>query len=341
MQEQNTEQSTIEPPKHHFLKKITHLRPHKPSKRLVKISIVVSLIFVFIIIIINSLISKNIHFSASADNCISNISFFPSVRNYNQSETYTISTPPKLSFFGKPVLSTQICATAHNPPLAHSTEVVSIYPIGAKFITKKIYIKTDTMPSIVANFDRSQPVGTKSSLIFDLSQEDRLFEYQIVNQTTPDTSVNCQKTEANIQCDLQDLQLAQGSTQTIKVLQTFQQKSHNSAYQGEITTLDPIQVINSSIANGSTIYHAPEEIILELNKSASQLSGLAILDTETNQDIGGYEYALEGTHIIIKLSQALPREKPSKYHLNMSKVKTPASYQAPFHYSSTPLVGHE
>ena len=138
-----------------------------------------------------------------------------------------------------------------------------------------------------------------------LSSQDRVFDYRI---GTGGKWASCTKKAVGLSCDMVGLELKQAAQYEIQVDRTFNSKAAGTVLKRKLTTVDPVNVVNTSLAGGQTIYHAPGEMTVTFSKPIQSVDGV-VLETVSGDKRSALATttSIKGEVLTVKFAQPLPR----------------------------------
>lgn len=287
----------------------------------------------------NFFIPKTLALSFGQENCFFNPQLMPQLTNHEPSPTFAATSRPLLDIAGFPLVSFQTCVHASAAPLAESLDTLSLAPFGNPIFKKKIVVKTGLLPAPSAAFDVAEPVGTGSNLSFTLDQPDNIFTYSLASN---EAQAVCSSRLTSLSCPLKELGLRPGASYELTLNRQFKNQHRGAVLTTGVTTLDPVVVISSTIAEGATVYDAPRTITLTFNKPLKTDKGSARL-TKTSDNSPGPELVtkIEGTNLTLSFEE-LTRQTAYRLDLDGLEAEDGSQLEAPyalnFHMSGGPKV---
>ncbi len=231
--------------------------------------------------------------------------FFPFPNHYTIKADTPISTRTNgdLTLFGKyKLLSNQICITPTTllPELSKiSISLTYIEELNWDILQKDIVVQTTSYPYISNTMGTD--VNNDEVLEYEAEYYNSLIEYHLKKD---ESSIPCTKENTKILCDISGLQLSQGASYQLKLLGIYENEVVQEFGPLEVNILPPVQVVSSSIANGSAIQTpSVSEIVLTLNKEVEE--GYTISFTDSNSNPVQFSFQTESQAIRITVLQTL------------------------------------
>ncbi len=268
-------------------------------------------------------------FSFAQDNCFTSPTLLPNLISKKQGKTFTATPSKSLAIAGYPVYSHTTCITASQAPAEKTSESVAFNPLGIGFLKKNIHIVAGELPNVDYKAAFGAPISTKDPLVFSLDSADRVFDYQLL---VNNKKLACNKNPDTIACDVAKLGLEQSASYTIVMQRLFDGKVHTALFEQTVATVGAVQLASSSIASGQTVYDAPTQMVITLNKEVRSFSGveLHLVSGETRQKIPITAVA-DGSTITVRFNEALTRS--ASFELTANTITAPDGGHLP-----TPLV---
>jgi protein MpaA len=274
-------------------------------------------------------------FSYSGKTCFNNPVLLPATVSKTSSKSYDIVPTNTISVGGYPIYTGDSCITAMNPPSQDRTETIRLRAAGMPF-AKTVTITSGQQPKLTKLPATSKLVSTHDPLTFTLDTSDIVFDY-VLEANGKQSS--CTKNGNDLECNTQELALAQAQKYEFALWRTFGSESAGKVFSQAMTTVEPVQLTNSSIAAGQVVYDTPGEIRLTLNKPARKLSNARLL--LDNQPVP-ITTRVEGNKVFVSFREALARS--SSFTLTIEQIEAPdggllnAPVSLPFQTSGGPKV---
>ncbi len=245
---------------------------------------------------------RTVTFSYADNTCFTHPVVLPGVISAKDSATYVAEPVASVSVAGYPLFSRTTCVTAKEAPVENTVEVISF---GNAIFKKKIGVSSGTFPSVTNQNQLETPVPTREPLVLQLSQADRIFDYQLrVNEA----ALPCSKQDNLVTCDIAALTLAQSATYTFELQRLFKSQPTAVVFTRPVTTVESVYVLTSSITPEQTVHDVPTEMTLTLNRSAVVMDGahLYLVSGDTRQEVP-VQASLNDKTVTVRFEQPLAR----------------------------------
>lgn len=185
--------------------------------------------------------------------------------------------------------------TVTNVPVSHS-----LFPVS-----KQLTVTTEAYPKVSARLAENSLLSIAANMIFDVDTTHSEGITYILSADNKQT--DCRHQQGSISCPVRDLELEQGKSYQL-VLARSLGRDTQQAFRANYTTVEPIRVVESSIANDSTVYDSPSQMVVIASKPFKPGLRAELVDsngqkvaTTVQQD------PLQPTHIIISWADKLTR----------------------------------
>ena len=257
-------------------------------------------------------------YSFSGDNCFFNPAAFPKTIDQINSDTYQTTLYPAVSIGNTPIVSTTTCIEITNIPEKETSDTVTLKsPLSIK---KNISLAPEPLPVITAYDDISEPVSLDAVLLYSLDQEDRTFNYVL---QIGENYTDCILHAKILGCPLKDQNLLQGKNYEYKLLRKLGESS-SVVISNNLTTLDPVIIAASSIAQNQLVYDLPKTLSLTSSKNIKSLSGVTLKASESQTS---YQITpeIKDTNLSLLFAEDLPRN--TNFTLKIENIEsTDGSY---------------
>jgi protein MpaA len=234
------------------------------------------------------------------NNCFLNPIVLPNTFQISGADNYNSTSKPKISLGSTPLLSTTTCLELTKIPVEQVTDTLSIKsPIS---IQKNVTLTPEKLPELSAYESLTEPVSIDAVLLFNLNQTDITFNYVLeINETTTE----CVLHTTLLGCPLSRHELAQGQKYSYTVNRVLDNQI-SKATSGDITTLDPVSVLSSSIGQNENIFTKPKDINITTTKNLKSVETAKLINTD-NQNEHPITTIFTGNNITLTLETELPR----------------------------------
>jgi murein peptide amidase A len=249
---------------------------------------------------------QTVAFSYAGSNCLTLPTLLPG-SSQHLGKSFSAEPVPAVSL-GKIVLYAHTtCITPHAAPAQNSSERVAMQLPGLTLFDKQLTVSSGAYPQISRQGTAGERISTKDKLRFNLSQADGVFAYRIRSETK---AAACTPDGLTLHCDVPSLQLAQAAAYELAVERNFASKPVDTALTQTLQTVEPIRITSSSITSGQTIYNAPADLTLTLNKPAGHIGAVTLKAASGPEQTIPVEATVSGTSAKIAFKQPLPRNIP-------------------------------
>ncbi len=205
---------------------------------------------------------RTVAYNYGGDTCVNRLIFAPGAHRQVGSSAYNITHKGGFEVFGRQFVSTKLCITPTEAPKEGASDTIAYAPWGGLFARTSYRVTTGNSPVVDSSVLQSAIPVTRA-LAVPLSQPDTTFEYTL---SVKGKQADCKAEAASLYCDVPSLKLRQGSTYTLALEKHFKQQKVSEVANTEITTLSPLKVTSTSIKQGSTVYHQPTSLKINVDK---------------------------------------------------------------------------
>jgi len=266
--------------------------PIHKKKKLLIISLSIGLLFFLSILIFlfyfgkNNLKNHDSTIRNSQQFCFQGDFFFPTLYTLKNPIPSTIGFKNEKKLFNKyTIYSDTICflPTQLLPEnKEYSLTLTYLGKTGLKLFEKELPLTTDEYPEIV-EVSYTEKINTSESLSYELEYENDFLDYYIVLDGTQQKSI-CTMDGKNLSCNLDGLDLEYGKKYQISVIAMSGTDIVKQFNPVDIETLSAVEVISSSIKNGTVLSTLSiPKIVFTLNKEVTTQCSVALTDVNGNQ----------------------------------------------------------
>jgi hypothetical protein len=283
---------------------------------------------------------RHLTFVYDSATCTTNPLLFPSFVVPAQSASFQ----PKLSgvtkLFGYPVYASGLCIVAVHSPRAGATETATLRLFGSTILRQSLHVTSATPPQLNTKSTGTASVAVDQPLGFTLSTTDHIYSYQLVANNR---QIDCTVTVRKISCPVPKLDLAQSAKYRFVLWRTFHSLRITAIFDQTIATVEDIHVVSSSIAPGQTVYGAPTDITLTLNRPATTIAGASITQVSgsTRTPLAATA-TVSGNVVTLRPEHPLPRSATIAIAVTQiiaaDRGRLPTPYALTFQTSSGPKV---
>lgn len=312
-----------------------------PRFKLTAVIVVVSPVSLFITTLaVLHLLPGSVAYSYDKSfNCITAPTLFPEFIKSGTVSSFKSFSTKDVTLLGYPLYSHSTCFAAKAPVNEKHSEKVNFSYFGNSFLKKSVTLQTDLFPVLSYAHIKKGPLSTKDPIEFKLSTNDQTFSYQLESE---EKTAKCENKNQSLFCDVSPLEFKQSENYNIKLSRFFNDANVNQIFESVITTVAPVEIVSTSIGNGSTVLDKPSSLTLELNKKAVSVDEVVLVqigDVETNIPVSS-EITDQGIKIIFE--EELAREAAFKMTVDSitaeDKGFLPNPYTLEFTTSGGPKV---
>jgi hypothetical protein len=221
-----------------------------------------------------SLCPRTVHFAWASDTCFVHPTFLPRLLSDKTDATYVAAPRTSLSIGGYPLYAHKICITPATTPKENTRENIAF---GMLVFKKTVTVTTPAFPKLKDQAPLEKPLPINKPLTFQLDQPDQIFSYRVLAHGA---HLDCTTNGDKISCDIPKLGLVQSNQYSLVLQRRFHQQAIQTIIEKKITTVEGLVVVGASIAADQTIYNAPSELTLTLNKNTQSVTDIHFYQTE-------------------------------------------------------------
>lgn len=181
---------------------------------------------------------------------------------------FTLSRRSLLSIGKRQLLSSGLCVTPQASPSASATYNSRIQAnLAGVRVSKRLTVRTSAFPALSSNTFTTEAVPTDTAQVFTLNSADATFTYQLSanGKTAPCTKQGSEQS-ARLNCPMAPLQLGYATTYPVDLQRVFGGQPAGTVASGQVATISATTIVQTSIANGATVYDKPQVITLQTDK---------------------------------------------------------------------------
>lgn len=279
-----------------------------------------------------------LQFAYGQPTCTFNPVLLPRLTKVRSSPTFNAEIRPSVSLGQQPLISFKTCVTVQQLPSPGQQEVIELQPFGNSILKKRIAIAVDTLPEPTPDFAPSAKVGSAATVRFRLDRADTVLRYDLHADSK---SSNCTSEGTILSCELSPLALTQGASYQVQLVRSLG-TSTALVLETSLTILDPITITDSSVEPGAIMYDAPTSLSLNTSKKLQSLGAIGLINTDSNEQFEGIDYAISDEGLIVQLTEPLPRKTNFELRIDQLEAedssRLDAPYLLPFSTSGGPTV---
>lgn len=208
----------------------------------------------FAIVLIYSVIffiPKSIEFSYAGQTCVRQLTIAPDLQK-GESKEFSLQFKDPVKIGTTTVATTKVCVEP-NLVLEKGEYAASTAPFGGFIARKQFTVKVPSTPVAQVSDLVGKSISTAEPVKISLSSADAINLYQL---KIVDKKTSCVQAEAELSCEVASLDLEHGAAYTASLYKSYR-NVNKMVFEGEVTTLQPLIVAQSSITAGQTVYDAP------------------------------------------------------------------------------------
>jgi predicted deacylase len=202
------------------------------------------------------------------------------------------------------VVAKDICFSPLTAPTPGDYRVAMALP-GLPFINKIVIIHVPGHPQASA-MQLKEPVSVSKKLIVALSSQDLIFTYRL---TIGVKSIDCYTQPFGVGCDIEKLDLKQGSKYTLQLDRYFKGKKIASVLTTEISTLSAVTLLSSTIKEGETVYIKPKSLTMQFDKPISNMKAIFVHIIGEKREIIPVRQEVKEKDVVLTWSDDLARQQ--------------------------------
>ena len=209
-------------------------------------------------------IPKTVEFSYAQANCVSHLTIAPDTQRLSSSD-FEATFKDTLGVGNVNLLSTKVCVEPKEAPEA-GTYTATIAPFGGIVASKPLTITVPEAPTIQKSGIVGKTISTAEPLKIKLSSADAIHGYEL---KIADKVTDCTQALAELSCEVESLQLAQGAEYVASLYRTYKD-SNEKILEGQVETLQPLVMTKASIKNDQTLYDTPTEFTFTFDQAVTR-----------------------------------------------------------------------
>lgn len=213
-------------------------------------------------------------------------------------------------------LSRDVCIYPARVPVPGDTLSTNVSLRWLPWFGQRLAVEVPQYPKVLSQSMQGPSfVAISDALEISFSGEDQLFAYEIA--VDKDMASACEKQTVTLRCDLSPLELVQAEDYEIHLHRLFDDIPVERLATKQIRTLDPLELVESSIADGDFVYEKPDTIELTFDKQLHSDQSPDITVEIIDEPVD-FTYDMNGTLLGISFLEELPRK--STIELVISKL---------------------
>ncbi len=291
---------------------LTRVRTYPRQTAIIAGSAIVGLTL-FGLVLVNQ--TRVVDFSYDGAACVNRLTVMPHLYGSTDDSSYRLDFKGLIGPDSWPLLSKQTCVEPIAQPIEGTTSLAIVMkglnlPVGA------VSVKVPAAPRAQTTDFIDKAISTTRPLEVSLSSPDRIHNYDF---EVDEQSVACQPGDSSISCDITKLDLEQGKRYEAALLRSFKDQTPIQIARGELETLTPLEIVESSIESGHKHFDVPTEYRFKFSRQLDDQPKVQVVQTgvENAADIA-IETTATGEELLVKLTQPLPRE--AKFEIRLLDI---------------------
>ena len=257
---------------------------------------------------------RAIVFSYAGDNCVSQLSIFPTMLHFASNDRYKVTLKDEVRIGNFPIATRSLCVTAKLAP-TKDTVRIKVSPAGWLLARKTYVITADDRPK-VSLAPLQAPIPATKPVKLSLSAPDDLSTYVLATDTAKST---CHTDEKVLNCSTEDLKLAQGKVQEVSLKRYFEGNLVDVIATNQVEVLSAVSVKDSSIKNDQTVYDKPASFTFELDKPLISAKAILVQIDGAAEKAIDTKVSVDGT--VVTLASAGDMVRPAKYKVSLTSAE--------------------
>lgn len=199
-------------------------------------------------------VPKQVQLAYAGESCAKQLVLFPSIQT-PVSDDFTVTVKDELRVGSFAYAATRVCAEPKVAP-SEGEYVASIKPFNGAVWAKPLSIKVSEPPGARTDDLAGKTISTALPLKVQLTSPDTLHTYEL---SVEDKKASCATQDAQLLCNISDLELNPGSHYTASLLRSYKGGDAAKLIEGRVETLLPIVLQDASITDKQTIYDSPKQ----------------------------------------------------------------------------------
>ena len=200
----------------------------------------------------------------------------------SHSDNFRLEASQRISIGNLTLAAMDMCVIPINAPVAgmHKTD---IYFATLPLIMRSYSIVVPERPvALLQVFDK--PVSVSANFEIPLSDSDDVFTY-VVDFGEDNLTTQCKSNKKKLTCDLSKLKLTQGRQYNLSIARFFNGKKIALIFEQNITTVTPVNIIETSIINNKIIFAKPKNLSIILSKEIKHADVLLASKKENDKTV--------------------------------------------------------
>ena len=267
-------------------------------------------------------IPKSIEFSYAGQTCVPQLTLAPDLHK-SQSDEFSLQLTDPIKIGSLTVASTKVCVQP-NTVSEKGEYTASVAPFGGFVARKQFTIKVPEAPVAQVSDLTGRSISTAEPLTISLSSADVINAYQL---KIADKTSKCVQAEAELSCDVATLELQHGAAYTASLYKSYRDVN-KKVFEGEVATLQPLAVTQSSITAGQTVFDAPTTAAFVFDQPVKIADITLVKVVGEGTEKVETKPVINGTQVTVEFA-ALEREATYRFDLPRVVADSGSSLAAP------------
>lgn len=258
-------------------------------------------------------LGQKMQFTYAGNNCQSRLVFLPGFQQ-TSAGGYQIQYEDILTIGGFQLSAGRACVNPVSTPQPNSEATVKSSLFGIPLLAQQsLRLYVPEFPAVNYHIVSNGAAATRP-LRIPLNITDRTFTYQL---SVEGKTAACGSLERAISCDIEALQLNQGTKYRLVLTRLFNGTRVMTLMDREVTTLSPVSIIETSVKPGEIVYAKPTGVTFKMDKKiTSARANLEKIDGDKRTPVE-QSLKIDGQTMTVQFAE-LPRS--SLYRLTLADV---------------------
>ncbi len=254
-------------------------------------------------------------FSLATDkDCFNKLVPLPDLQKTTASNSYNLSLENPVALGPVKLLARKACITRRSLITEKTHESVHFALFGNGLIKQKISVNTPAFPVVNLEKLRRGQISSTEPLVLATDNADVVFDY-VVHANNQETT--CAKSNQQLSCPVKELNLGQGQSHNMHIYRSYKGTDVGKVFSGDVLTATPVQILSSTIANGSTVFDKPTEVTFTTNKKLTAYDVISLVGgSGENAKTYDIKITINDTQVTVSFNQPLERQKDFTLRIN-------------------------
>lgn len=267
-----------------------------------KLLIIIGCMIAVVVGLLTFVVPQPVKLNYSGETCVKRLIVLPGLYRSADGDYY-VEYKKTLNVGSLPLLAATVCVT----PSAIPEEGVSsagLALFGWPWLQQRLTVNSGKLARIdVAPL--AKPIAFSKPLTLLMDTTDNLFEYKL---TVNNKTIRCSSSIQKLECPVAEAGIKPSQQYTYTLSRYFKSTTAGKIRSGNLTTLNAVQLIEASIAPGSTVYDKPRSFTVSFDKQI--IKARATLHKVAGDDVAGVDSSdsLDGKSVTLIWPKDLDRE---------------------------------